>query len=177
MTWICLPRWCVRANRLITDRSAFAEANACAFQNRIRQNRRRSKNQHMRQYFNSFLSYIGIVCVAALLTATVFGIQQTQPQQQTKPFATAPTVVLDVASVAEKLDPVVVNIKAFGIWRHIIGLGFCHQFQGVDRHQFSRHIKRRKKGSIQERSRQRFGRPDSSNIAGRTQPARRRQGF
>src|SRR5258708_25892742 len=65
--------------------------------------------QNSRRFSNLIKTFIFVAVLCGCATA------QSQPQpQQGKPFTTAPTDVLDVASVAEKLEPAVVNIKAFG---------------------------------------------------------------
>src|SRR5258708_38381701 len=82
--------------------------------------------QSLHRFFNLIKSFalIGLLCPA--LCIAVNG----QPQQG-KPLSSAPTVVLDVAAVAEKLDPVVVNIKAFGSGGSSSGSGFIISSKGL----------------------------------------------
>src|SRR5690349_6933399 len=78
--------------------------------------------QSLHRFFNLIKSFVLI----ALLGVAING----QPQQG-KPLSSAPTVVLDVAAVAEKLDPVVVNIKAFGSGGSSSGTGFIINSKGL----------------------------------------------
>src|SRR5258708_11838373 len=82
--------------------------------------------QNSRRFSNLIKNFIFVAVLCGCATA------QSQPQpQQGKPFTTAPTVVLDVASVAEKLEPVVVNIKAFGSGGSSSGSGFVMGSKGL----------------------------------------------
>src|SRR3982751_6241192 len=78
--------------------------------------------QNSQRFFNLIkcFIFIAVLCVVA----------NGQPQQG-KPLSSAPTVVLDVATVAEKLDPVVVNIKAFGSGGSSSGSGFIVSSKGL----------------------------------------------
>jgi len=78
--------------------------------------------QSLHRFFNLIKSF----ALIALLGVVING----QPQQG-KPLSSAPTVVLDVAAVAEKLDPVVVNIKAFGSGGSSSGSGFIISSKGL----------------------------------------------
>jgi len=94
----------------------------------------------MRQYIKGLSSCVLINCAVmvlcfALLVVSASARQQTatqgQAQHSTKPFDAPPTVVLDVAGIAEKLDPVVVNIKAFGSGGSSSGSGFIVSSKGL----------------------------------------------
>src|SRR5262249_13783101 len=86
------------------------------------------------------LCYVLINCAVVILCLDLAGVSafarrqtttQGRAQHSTKPFDTPPTVVLDVAGVAEKLDPVVVNIKAFGSGGNSSGSGFIVSSKGL----------------------------------------------
>src|SRR5215471_12570972 len=78
--------------------------------------------QNSQRFFNLIKCFIFIA---------VFCIAVNGQPQQGKPLSSAPTVVLDVAAVAEKLDPVVVNIKAFGSGGSSSGSGFIISSKGL----------------------------------------------
>src|SRR5581483_8678591 len=139
--WTCSRKWCGQGRLRIMVLFETGAANACASPNSSCRNQKRNKSEPMRQYLKGFLFFVLINCSAAILgvdlmCSTVSAVQQAKPQteqsrQSMKPLEGAPTVVLDVAGVAEKLDPVVVNIKVFGNGSPASGSGFILSSKGL----------------------------------------------